>query len=352
MSSEKTEKPTWKRLRDAQKKGQVSKSQDFTSALMFIIAIIIFWFGGSILAKTLIALMQKNIERAGNFSGTLNKQMALDYLFQALESLAMVLIPLFLVLFVAALLLNFVQVGAIISFESLKFDFNKLNPAEGFKNKFLKPRPYIELAKTIIKISITFAVTAWVIYSEIYNIPLLIEFSLINVGQYVFWLIFRICIYVGIAFIFIAIADFFLQKLLFLNQMKMSKQEIKQERKDSDGDPMIKSKRRRLHKEILKETSKKAIQKADVVVVNPTHIAVALKYEGENMEAPTVVAKGMELFAQQIREIAKDAGVPIIRNVPLARELYEIEVDEEIPEELFEIVAEVLQWVYSLQEEK
>ena len=132
----------------------------------------------------------------------------------------------------------------------------------------------------------------------------------------------------------------------------MSKQEVKEEYKETEGNPLIKGARRRIHLEILQQAMMAAVKKADVVVVNPTHVAVALRYERAEMDAPTVVAKGAELMAAQIREIAKDAKVPIVRDVALARSLYELEIDALIPEELYEAVAEVLRWVYQLAEER
>jgi flagellar biosynthetic protein FlhB len=157
---------------------------------------------------------------------------------------------------------------------------------------------------------------------------------------------------VGIAFLLLGIGDRFLQKFLHLKEMKMTKQEIREEYKETEGNPLIKSARRRIHLEILQQAMMAAVKKADVVVVNPTHVAVALKYDRAQMDAPTVVAKGAELMAAQIREIAEESKVPIIRDVPLARSLYDLEIDALIPEELYEAVAEVLRWVYQMAEER
>ncbi|MGI8788217.1 MAG: flagellar biosynthesis protein FlhB [Pyrinomonadaceae bacterium] len=351
MSQEKTEKPTEKRLRDARKKGQVAKSQDLTSALMLISAVLIFWLSGTITAKVLLKAMQSGIETAGSFTGTLTRERASEVLYQAVWDFGLALAPLFIFLFAGAILFNYIQVGSIFAFEGIKPDLNKLNPAEGFKQKFLKSKPYVELGKTILKSIITFIVVAWVLYAEI---PHIIALSSQDVGvivAYTFNLILRIGFYVGILFLGLAVGDFFLQRFLFLNQMKMSKQEVKQEYKESEGDPLIKWLRRNMHREILAQSSIAAVQTADVVVINPTHVAVALKYERGQSSAPIVVAKGADLIAKQIREIAKKADVPMMRDVPLARSLYEIELDAEIPEELYETVAEVLRWVYTLNQE-
>ncbi|MEP6901860.1 MAG: flagellar biosynthesis protein FlhB [Actinomycetota bacterium] len=350
MSQEKTEKPTEKRLRDARKKGQVSKSQDLTSALMLVTTVLIFWLSGTVTATVMLKTMRAGIETAGSFTGTLTRERASDVLFQAVQDFSLALAPLFIFLFAGAILFNFIQVGSIFAFEGIKPDLNKLNPAEGFKQKFLKSRPYVELGKTLLKSIITFVVVAWVLYAEIPHIIALSSQTADVIVAYTFSLILRIGFYVGFLFLGLAVGDFFLQRFLFMNQMKMSKQEVKQEYKESEGDPLIKWLRRNMHREILAQSSIAAVRTADVVVVNPTHVAVALKYDRGEMGAPTVVAKGADLIAKQIREIAREEEIPMMRDVPLARALYELDIDAEIPEEMYETVAEVLRWVYSLSE--
>ena len=350
-SGEKTEKPTDKKLRDARKKGQISKSQDLTSALMLISAVLIFWLSGTATAAVLVGAMRRGVETAGSFTGVLTRDAAEKLLLQAVWDFAAALAPLFLFLFVGGILFNFVQVGALFAFDGVKPDFNKLNPAEAFKQKFLKTRPYLELSKTLLKSFITFTVVGSVLYYEIPNIVLLAEQPLATVVVYVFGLLLRIGFYVGLLFLVLAAGDFFLQRLLFINQMKMSKQEVRREYKESEGDPLIKWMRKNLHREILAQSSVAAVKTADVVLVNPTHVAVALKYDKAAMGAPTVVAKGADFLAKQIRELALKSDVPIMRDVPLARALYEVGVDEEVPEEMYETIAEVLRWVYSLSEE-
>lgn len=351
MSGEKTEQPTEKRLRDARKKGQVSKSQDLTSALMLISAVLVFWLSGTITASVLLKSMQAGIETAGSFTGTLTRERAGELLLAAVWDMSYALAPLFVFLFVGGIVFNYVQVGSLFAFEGLKPDVKKLNPAEGFKQKFLKAKSYVELGKTLLKAIITFVVVGWVLWAEIPNVIMLAGQPVETIIAYTFSLILRIGFYVGTLFLALAVGDFFLQRYLFLNQMKMSKQEVKQEYKESEGDPLIKWMRKNLHNEILAQSSVAAVKTADVVLVNPTHVAVALKYERGQMGAPTVVAKGADLIAKQIREIAKKADVPMMRDIPLARALYELDIDQEIPEEMFETVAEVMRWVYTLSEE-
>lgn len=351
QTGEKTEKPTDKRIRDARRKGQVWKSQDLTSALLLITAVLVFWLGGKFIGSSLVGLMQKGITNAGSFNGPLSNERSIEFLTEAALDLGWILAPLFLFLFAGAIIFNYIQVRSVFSFETVKPEMNKLNPVEGFKQKFLKPRQYIELIKTILKSLFTFVVVLWVLYAEIPNVVMLATQPLENIVAYTFWLVLRIGFYVAALFLGLAIGDVFLQRYLFMNQMKMTKREVKQEYKESEGDPLIKWMRRNLHKDILAQSSISAVKTADVVVVNPTHLAVALKYDRGEMDAPNVIAKGADLMAKQIREIAKKANVPIMRDVPLARELFEIDLDDEIPEEMYETVAEVLRWVYSLSKE-
>ncbi|MDQ2746019.1 MAG: flagellar biosynthesis protein FlhB [Acidobacteriota bacterium] len=352
MSGEKTEQPTEKRLRDARKKGQVAKSQDLTSALMLLTAVIIFWLGGTMMAATLLRTMKNGIETAASFKGVLTQERAMELLTQGAVDMGTALAPWFIFMFLGAILYNYIQVGSMFAVEGLKPELNKLNPAEGFSQKFLKPKQYVELGKTLLKSLITFTVVATVLYAEIPNIAMLLSQPAESVVSYLFALILKIGFYVGLMFVGLAVGDYFLQRFLFLNQMKMSKQEVKQEYKESEGDPLIKWMRKNIHREILSQSSIAAVSEADVVVVNPTHVAVALKYDRARTDAPLIVAKGADLIAKQIREIAKKNDVPMMRDIPLARALYEIEIDGEVPEELYETVAEVLRWVYSLNESK
>jgi flagellar biosynthesis protein FlhB len=173
-----------------------------------------------------------------------------------------------------------------------------------------------------------------------------------SVAAFTSTIVLEIGLKVGFTFLLLGAADYFLQKFLYLKEMKMTKQEVREEHKETEGNPLVKGARRQIHREILMQGMMVAIKKADAVVVNPTHVAVALRYDRGTMNAPTVVAKGAELMAAHIRQLAKEAGVPIMRDVGLARALYELELEAEVPEELYEAVAVVLRWVYQLAEER
>lgn len=351
-SSEKTEQPTNKRLRDARRKGQVTKSQDLTSALLLLAALAVLWIAGSYMGNKLSAAMRDGVQYAASFRGEVDKTVALAAIFAGIQAMALALLPLLGGLFVISLLVSYLQVGSIFSFESIKPNLNKLNPTEGFKQKFLKSRPYIELAKTLLKIAVTVVVVGSVLWNARGDVVELTNQPPSLVAAFTLHLIFEIGLKVGMAFVLLAVGDYFLQKYLHLKEMRMTKQEVKEEYKETEGNPLIKSARRQIHREIIMQSMMAAVKRADVVVANPTHVAVALQYDREKMGAPTVIAKGAELMAAQIRQIAKESDIPIMRDVPLARSLYELELDEEVPEELYEAIAVVLRWVYQLAEER
>jgi flagellar biosynthetic protein FlhB len=352
QGGEKTEHPTEKRLRDARRKGQVAKSQDLSSALLLLAALAVFWMASGLMGQWLGGAMHDHLAQAASFKGSMDRGVALGALFDGVKVMGLVLLPLFATLFLLGGLVGYFQVGSIFSFESIKPNLGKLNPAEGFKSKFFKSKPYLELGKTLVKMLVTVAVITTVLWTARLDIVGLVQQPTTRVAAYTISLIFEIGLKVGLAFVAIGIGDFFLQRFLHLKELKMSKQEIRDEWKETEGNPLFKSARKQLHREILMQSMMAAVRRADVVVVNPTHVAVALKYDRAVMGAPTIVAKGAELMAAQIRQLARESDVPIMRDVPLARTLFELEIDEEIPEELFESVAVVLRWVYELAEER
>lgn len=350
-SGEKTEQPTEKRLHDAKKKGQVAKSQDLTGAVLLIAAVATIWLIGSYLGDLLFALVRDHLNAASSFKGPFTGDLAISALSSGLIGMFWILTPLFLIIIVFAIVANYLQIGSVFSTESISPKFEKLNPVEGFKQKFLKARSYVEFAKTIVKLIITAVVAGYVMWEGREDIVRLISKGPDVVAPFTLQLVVEIGIKVGLAFLVLGALDFFLQRFLHRRDLRMTKQELKDEYKETEGDPLIKAHRRSLHREILAQSLAAAVRDADVVLANPTHLAVALKYERASMGAPIITAKGADLMAAQIRQIASESGVPVKRDVPLARALYLLEVDDEIPEELYEAVATVLQWVYSMSEE-
>lgn len=350
MSGEKTEQPTEKRLRDARRKGQVSKSQDLSSAMLLLVSIAVLGATGWYMVAKLSTAMSDGIFYAGSFRGKLDRTTVIAPLLLAAQTLLLTLAPLFAASILVALLVNYLQVKSIFAVETLKPNLSKLNPAEAFKQKFLKSRPYIELAKTLVKMTMAAVITGAVLWDARADLINLTTQTIATVASVTARLVLEIGIKVGLGFLALGAADYFLQKFLFLKEMRMSKQEVREEYKETEGNPLIKSARRQIHYEILTQSMAAAVKKADVVIVNPTHVAVALEYNREKMDAPIVVAKGAELMAAQIRHLAAEANVPIMRDVPLARALYELEIEEEISDDLYEAVAVVLRWVYEVAE--
>jgi flagellar biosynthesis protein FlhB len=351
-SGEKTEQPSDKRLRDAKKKGQVAKSQDLSSAVLLIAAVAVIWGTSGLIGDFTKEFLKTQLIFAPEFKGEFTLKIANDLFIEGIKVISLTLATLFGVCLILAFAINYLQIGSIFSVESLSPKFSKINPTEAFKNKFLKAKAYIELVKTIFKIVITAVLVGSILWSSRQDIFNLITYSPEVSVSFLMNLFINIGLKVGIAFVLIGGADFMLQKFLHRKELRMTKKEVKDEYKEMEGDPYIKSKRRQIHREIIAQSMANAVRKADVVVANPTHVAIAISYNRGEMDAPRIVAKGADFMAAQMREIATEANVPIMRDIPLARTLYELDIEDEIPENLYESVAVVLRWVYELNENK
>jgi len=348
MADDKTEQPSPKKLREARKKGQVAKSNDLTQAVLFITAGAVLSFSGGAFVSELKAFMLQAFDPV-----LLSHRMSQNELIQRIGSgfakYLLLSTPLLGALVIMAAAANFLQIGGLIfSPEALSPKFEKLNPVQGFQNLFFKSKTYIELIKNLVK----FSVVIWLAYStisaDLRNILLSARINLQQTAALTANLMSLLLFKTGGAFLVIGGADFLVQKFLFLKELKMSKEEVKREYKEDEGDPHIKHARKHLHMEMLHESTKRNVPKATAVVVNPTHLAIALKYDQGTMAAPQVTAKGQMLMAQEIIKLARRHHVPVVRNIPLAHSLYELQVGDHIPETLYEAVAEVLNFVYEL----
>lgn len=347
MSGEKTEQPTAKKLRDARKKGQVSSSKDVVSAALVVLMFALLWGASGFYADKLRELILLPTVFIGSDMP----------FYQALEQTFDGLIVLFLQMIAPPLVLAVVvgiaahlgQFGFLLAFESLKPDLNKLNPGKGIK-KIFSIKNLVELLKSILKIALLTILFYQVISDNLANLLKLPGCGLSCVTPLLGALMLDLMIYAGFGFILIAAADFAFQRFQFTKEMRMSKQEVKQEYKEMEGDPRIKGKRRQLHQELMMQNTAGAVKRSTVVVTNPTHIAIALEYREGETPLPIVRAKGENLMAQRIIEIARAEGIPVMENVPLARALHEqSQVDQYIPSDLIEAVAEVLRWVAQLE---
>ena len=349
---EKTEKPTPKRLREARKKGQVMKSQDITAVAFVLLT----FFTLRLSAKLAYVTLQDSLEYWINIcGGGLTDNIIIDgdvayktLIYRITKTVVVSVLPVMLVGVAVTIIATGIQTKFLISAESLKPKFDKLNPFQGIKKMF-SGKAFFELAKSLLK----FIVIAVVVYTEVRDrmgevartLDMEPRASLVYIAD----TIFRIVMKIGITFIVIAVIDLFYQRYSFENDMKMTKQEVKDEYKSTEGDPKIKGKRRQKQQE-LHNMMMQNVRGADVVVRNPTHYAVALKYDPNVREAPVVVARGADRVALRIIKTAEENDIVLIENRPLARALYEkTKVDFEIPFEFYREVAEILNFVYELK---
>jgi type III secretion protein U len=345
--SEKTEPPTPKKLRDARKKGQVAHSKEVVTAALTIALFGYFWatWSGFVQKMQEILVFPPQFYRMA-FSD------AVAYSFDiGLQMVNAILVPVILITVLVAIGANMVMVGVLFAFEGIKPSLDKINPASGIK-KIFSLKSVVETLKSIVKTGFLGVLLTLMIRDAIGPLVRAPECGMGCLAAVMGSLMQTLVIYTSGAFIVLAGADFAWQKYKFTKDLKMSKDEVKREYKESEGDPHIKSKRKQLAHELLMSDQHGAVKNSSVVVTNPTHLAIALLYDKDKTPLPMVVAKGENLAAERIIAIAKEAGVPIMRNVDLAHALYDqAAVDRYIPSELIEPVAEVLRWVRSLKEE-
>ena len=345
FAGEKTEEPTAKRKADARKKGQVGKSQEINAAFVLLAGFMVLKvLGGNAVAE----IMNYSTYIYGNLNVDINEESIMQMFIGMIILLAKTSIPLMVFIMIIGLAMNLAQVGLNFSTETISFDPNKLNPINGAKRMFSK-RSLVELIKSLLKIIIIGYFIITYLKDEVFQIPKLIYMDIFaglnKMSDTIFFLAFKI---IGV-FIVMAVLDFAYQKWQNLQDLKMSKQEVKEEFKQQEGDPKIKGKIRQKQRQMAMARMMQEVPQADVIVTNPTHFAVALKYQS-GMSAPIVIAKGQDLVAQKIKKIARESKVPIVENKPLARALFAaVEIGAAIPQELYKAVAEVLAYVYRLK---
>ncbi|MCB0281058.1 MAG: flagellar biosynthesis protein FlhB [Calditrichae bacterium] len=342
---EKSEQPSPKRREEAQEKGDVAKSTELNSVAVIIAMLLIFKFMSGDFGETLTIYMTDIYQQSALIDITTSTIPVL--LGMTLAAFAKVMAPIMLSVLLFSVASNVGQTGFIFASKSLIPNFSKLSPLGGFKKMF-SARSLVELAKGILKISIIGIIGYSVVGSYYGEYLLLPHRSILEISSFTADVIYELTYKIALALLVMAIADFAYQKYEFEKKLKMTKQEVKDEGKQSEGDPKVKGKIRQKQRDIVRNRMMHDVPNATVVVTNPTHFAVALKYEPANKsDAPKVVAKGKNLIAQKIKEIAGKHSVPIIENKPLARSLYaSCEVGGEIPMALYQAVAEVLSQVY------
>ena len=348
-SGDKTEKPTPKKLKDARKKGDVSKSQDMTNTVVLILWVALLGLSISYAGERLMALLDAALSVPSKDGGFIHQLSTIGGI--AIEALlilsAMFLVP---VAFFGTLV-DFLQVGPVLSFEKIKPKMENLSLASGLKRMFGMDN-LVEVIKHILKTSLLFFI-AWLVFKAfIPELALLPTSDPTAIGTALWEVTFKLFAWTVGIFSLISVLDAGYQKYSHTKKLRMSMRDIKQEYKDSEGDPMIKQKRREAHQEWSQQGATQAAKDSNVVIVNPTHVAIALDYDRDNCPAPTIAAKGEDYIARAMREAAEEEGVPILRNVELARELLaNAQEGDVVPGSLFDIIAEVILWATEVQEE-
>lgn len=347
-SQEKTEEATPKRLRDARKKGQVSKSKDLNTVVILVAAFAAIAALKDYIAENYRAIMHQAFGYASKTHIT-NEEL---YLFteNAFVIFIRTMAPYLVIVLVVTVAIGFLQVGPVFTAEPLKPQLKRINMFQNIKNMF-KVTLLVELIKNILKVFLVFFLAYLTIRSHLNEVILTVTGTLTQSAAVAAGVITSFLIKVFICFIIIAILDFGFQRWNYKKELRMSKDEVKREYKQDEGDPLIKGHRRQLHQELAMSDVKHAVSSSDVVITNPTEVAIAVKYDDTEMMAPQIMAKGQRLFAEMIRDTAKEAGIPIMQNVTLAWTLLELEIGDDIPEELYAAVAEILVIVYRMREE-
>ncbi|HEX4923132.1 MAG TPA: flagellar biosynthesis protein FlhB [Bdellovibrionales bacterium] len=345
-SGERTEEATVSRREEFRNRGQVAQTRELASVLMIFGAALAMWGLGRFLIEQIIetytALMGDFVYTSVR-SGDLMPAMKF-----AGEHLLLIMAPLLAIIGVLGFAASALQIGFIYNEEALNMDVDRLNPIEGFK-KIFSLRAVVEGIKATIKVGLVAAIAIMILKSEIGQAPLLIHLGVEQLMSYLGEITVKLLLGIGVFMAVLAILDYGYLRWELEKKMRMTKQEVKEEHKSREGDPLVKARIRRIQREMANRRMMDAVPKADVVITNPTHIAVCLKYE-DGYPAPKLIAKGADLVAEKIKELAKQHGIPIVENKPLARTIFKtLKLNQFVPRELFQAVAEVLAYVYKLR---
>ncbi len=349
-SQEKTEKATPKKIRDAREKGQVARSQELSAIAVMLTGAMALLALGPALAGNLKGMASWLLRDCNHFVLTPDTAPALLVQFAATAGKAVA--PIIGAIAVIAVAISYLQVGPLFSTKAMEPKLSRISPISGVK-RLLNMRSLFNLARDLLKLFLIAIVAYYAIKAEI---PLFVTFPDLAVPQIASGMVsiaFRVTLKVVATLIVIGLADFAWQRFDYFRGLRMTKHEVKEELKQTEGNPQIKGRIRSLQREVAKRRMMTGVPEADVVITNPTHLAVALKYDTEAMEAPTVIAKGQRLVAEAIKKIAREAGVPLVENKPLAQTLFKtVEIGMQIPGHLYQAVAETLAYVYSLKGKK
>lgn len=347
FAQEKTEKATPKRRQETRQKGQVAKSADVPSSFIFLFAFLFLLFAGGVIAGKLVELFRLPFEQW--LLADVTMESVVDIYGHVLGQGAFVLLPIMMVAIVAGLTGNFVQIGVLFTTEPLKMKLERLNPFQGAKRIFSK-RALVEFLKSLLKFTVVAIVVILILQYNIEDLFKLSRVPMEATAGVIGRLLIQMGLFVALTLVLLSIPDYLYQRYDHEKNIRMSKQDIKDELKKTEGSPEIKDKVKQKQRQMAMHRMMQAVPQADVIITNPTHYAVALKYDAEEMNAPEIVAKGTDLLAKRIREIAEEHEIPLMENPPLARALYEqTNVGDSVPQELYQAVAEVLAYVYRMR---
>ncbi len=343
---ERTEQATDAKREEFRKRGQVAHSKEFASAVFFLAAAGTIYMIGRYSFQHIYEVF--NIAFGPKMVEIIRSQNNFEVMKLAALKTGIIVAPILLGIAVLGFLSSILQTGFLNVENALTPDFNKINPTSGFKRIF-SLRAVVEGVKSFLKMVLIGLIVYLILKSEVHNIPYLVGYSLEQLMEYMGYLSVKLFFVVGMVMAGLAGLDYLYQRWDLEKKMMMTKQEIKEETKQREGDPMIKARIRKIQREMAQRRMLEGIPKADVIITNPTHIAVVLKYT-ENLPAPQLVAKGADFLAEKIKQIARENNIPIVENKPLARTIYKtMKLGQVIPRELFVAVAEVLSYVYKLK---
>ncbi len=345
MSAEKTEQPTPKKLRDARKKGQVAKSKEVSGTFGIIAVLTTLWF----MSDTFLDTIQEMVILPSTVYNEPFGEAFKIVTHGILEKTIELLLPLVMVSMLSAIIGNVMQFGFLLAGEGIKPDIKKISPIAGFKRIFAV-KNLVEFFKSVIKIIFLSIVVYFVIKNSLGDMVNLPHCGSACILPVVGVLMKKLLMYAVAAFVVIAVLDFMFEKQQFTKQNKMSKDEVKREHKESEGSPEIKGKRKEIHQEMLNEAEN--TKKSDVVIKNPTHLAIGLHYKQDKTPLPIITVKGRGGRARFIIKVAEKEGIPILENVPLAHALFETDVASYIPRDLIEPVAETFRWLEEIKEQQ
>jgi len=345
----KTEQPTSRRLEKAREEGSVLQSQEVKTIVMLIAMLTVVWLGSPFVINRLRNYLAGILDHMHEVRITTTQELV-HLGADVILHMGMALVVPFAIMIVFGLVASLGQTGFIFTPQKLLPDFNKVNPMTGLKRIF-SSHSVLELGKNVVKLTAVGAGCYILLKPRVKELELLMGMEPIGIVAYLHGVLVKLIMAVILMMVVVAAVDWFYQRFSFMKKMRMTRQEIKDEHKDVEGDPMVKSRLRSLRIARARQRMMASVPKADVIITNPTHYACALKYDMDSMGAPVLLAKGQDFIALKIREIATEHEIPIVENPPLARALYaSVEIDQEIPPDHYKAVAEVISYVMRLKE--